>query len=72
MKTNEIEWNNLKGLLISMGIRYFKPTRASIKNAWCVTERPVTISSGQLKARQGLNDFLIFWRKKSLIEFSKR
>ena len=55
-----------------MGIRYFKPTRASIKNAWCVTERPVTISSGQSKARQGLNDFPIFWRKKSLIEFSKR
>ena len=72
LKSYEIEWNNLKRLLISIGIRDFKSTPASTKNAWCVTERPVTISSGQSKARQGLKDFPMFWRKISLIEFSWR
>ena len=55
-----------------MGIRDFKSSPASIKNARRVTERPVKISSGQSKAKQGLKDFPIFWRKISLIEFSKR
>ena len=64
-------WNNLKRLLISMGIRDFKSTPASIKNE-CMTERPVTISSGPSQAKQGLKDFPILWRKISLIEFSKR
>ena len=63
-------WNNLKRLLIS--IRDFKSTPASTKNAWCVTERPLPISNGQSKLKQGLKDFPMFWRKISLIEFSKR
>ena len=55
-----------------MGIRDFKSTPASTKNARCVTERPVPISNGQSKLKQDLTDFPMFWPKISLIEFSKR
>ena len=37
-----------------------------------VTERPLPISNGQSKLKQGLTDFPMLWRKISLIEFSKR
>ena len=40
-----------------MGIRDFKSSPASIKNARRVTERPVKISSGRPKAKQALKDF---------------
>ena len=47
-------------------------TPAFTKNAWCVTEWPVPISSDQSKAKQGLKDFPMFWSKISLIDFPNR